>query len=1212
MIPDIPVSKLIQDGAFPVHQLERISSAPVSVFNGPQLELMAFPTLYPNGRNGFGTHRNAKLSPLYYFQTRVMSSDARWARHPSYLFWACNIVEAYKLQSSISIALRLRNPGTQNMNTNKDKDKHEESKEHYLTAGDLKGSSAKENPDVSENCHSFMRDIRGTAAYWQSAKIHLFTMLRSLGTPTFFITFSADDHHWKDLMVVLANCSGRNLTEEQVDLLTDEERRDFMASNPVVTARHFAHRFQCLVKEVIKGSGKPIGEVINFFWRIEFQLRGTPHVHSLWWIKDAPDLDTKAGSQSAPEFIDRYISVQFPDEGCGKDELRSTIIRVQQHKHTTTCQKTCKKKKECRFDFPRPLSCETRLKNNNDVGNKSRFYLLKRNKGEENINAFNIHLLLAWKANMDIQLIGSVYGTASYICSYMCKGESEEVKKAIRDALNTLPANASIRKKLSKVGNTMLSHRELSVQEAAYRLCNLPLKDSTRKVVFVNTVRPEKRIRLHKSRSELFELGDHDTAIFQPGLFDRYAARPKGDDFEEMTLAYFSVWYDTIPREDSRKKDDYTGPGRRSQPRYKLQDNMGWIKLRTKRACLRTPVMTPSSHGDDYYYSLMLLYIPWRQEKADLLQNHETAMAAFIARESELKVLNAQHEAFAEEVQRAVQQLQAVKDAAYMDLVAPNVQHGEREDAKHPTEEADGGLYNGDNFIEQENMEDLADVAPTLLEDFDASGAISRSRLTEKAVRELILSLNAKQREAFEIVVRYMAELHKYHMGTVSSPPECFHLFITGGAGTGKSHLIHAIREHIERSVQGSKDFHGCMVMAPTGVAAFNINGLTIHRALSLQVEHGRSAHQLHLSALALNELRRLWKGVHTIIVDEISMVSYEVLVAVHQKFCEIFATDDIFGGVNVIAVGDLYQLSPVNGHYIFSSAKVQSRRLASHLWKDFFSMIELEDNIRQHNDQSFSSLLNRIRIGDHTQEDIAILATRKTSNNQVDLLSSPFCNALRLFPRVSDCDFYNDQELHKLTSATVQLFEASHVILESRRCTHGAVSYEHIREELIPNDDKECGGLPRRLKLAVGSEIMLRRNIKCGDGLVNGARGIIVGFKWPGNVKNQPSPGALPEYVLIKFHDPRVGQLNKVPIENGHQEVVPIEPMSVRFYGRQGTVLQRTQLPLILCWAATLHKVQGLSLDAAVLDLGEKVFEPGMAYVALSRDSRWRGSIKL
>ena len=72
--------------------------------------------------------------------------------------------------------------------------------------------------------------------------------------------------------------------------------------------------------------------------------------------------------------------------------------------------------------------------------------------------------------------------------------------------------------------------------------------------------------------------------------------------------------------------------------------------------------------------------------------------------------------------------------------------------------------------------------------------------------------------------------------------------------------------------------------------------------------------------------------------------------------------------------------------------------------------MIELKDNMRQRNDQSFSSLLNRIRTGDHTQEDIAILQTRKTESNQVDLSKPPFVSALRLFSRVSDCDLYNDQ----------------------------------------------------------------------------------------------------------------------------------------------------------------------------------------------------------
>ena len=126
------------------------------------------------------------------------------------IFWACNIVEAYKLQSRMSVALCLRSPGTKD--ASKTENMCEQKKKLSLTAGDLRSSSAEDNPDVHENCYSFMRDIRGTAAYWQAAKIQLFAMLCPLGPRTFFITFSADDHHWKDLMVVLAKCTGQNLS----------------------------------------------------------------------------------------------------------------------------------------------------------------------------------------------------------------------------------------------------------------------------------------------------------------------------------------------------------------------------------------------------------------------------------------------------------------------------------------------------------------------------------------------------------------------------------------------------------------------------------------------------------------------------------------------------------------------------------------------------------------------------------------------------------------------------------------------------------------------------------------------------------------------------------------------------------------------------------------------------------------------------------------
>ena len=136
-------------------------------------------------------------------------------------------------------------------------------------------------------------------------------MFRTLGPPTFFITLSTDDNNWVDLMIVLSKSEGQNHSEEEAANLSSSENRNLMKSNQVVTVRHFAHRFQSFVKEVIKGSGQPIGEVVDYFWRIEFQLRGSPHVHSMWWIKDAPNLDTTVGRQIAPQYIDRYISVKF-------------------------------------------------------------------------------------------------------------------------------------------------------------------------------------------------------------------------------------------------------------------------------------------------------------------------------------------------------------------------------------------------------------------------------------------------------------------------------------------------------------------------------------------------------------------------------------------------------------------------------------------------------------------------------------------------------------------------------------------------------------------------------------------------------------------------------------------------------------------------------------------------------------------------------------
>ena len=225
-----------------------------------------------------------------------------------------------------------------------EKSNKETNEKELLTAGLLRGR-LENNPYLCENCYSFMRDIRGTQAYWNSVKIQLFAMIHTLGPPTFFVTLSAGQNNWVDFMIVLSRSMGQNLSEEQAANLSASERGELMRTNPVVTARHFAHRFQCFLREVIKGSGQPIGEVVDYFWRIEFQLRGSPHVHSMWWIRDAPNLDTTAGRQIAPQYIDRYISVNIPTQGCKDEELRSLVLRVQPHHHTSTCRKATRRGK---------------------------------------------------------------------------------------------------------------------------------------------------------------------------------------------------------------------------------------------------------------------------------------------------------------------------------------------------------------------------------------------------------------------------------------------------------------------------------------------------------------------------------------------------------------------------------------------------------------------------------------------------------------------------------------------------------------------------------------------------------------------------------------------------------------------------------------------------------------------------------------------------
>lgn len=151
-------------------------------------------------------------------------------------------------------------------------------------------------------------------------------------------------------------------------------------------------------------------------------------------------------------------------------------------------------------------------------------------------------------------------------------------------------------------------------------------------------------------------------------------------------------------------------------------------------------------------------------------------------------------------------------------------------------------------------------------------------------------------------------------------------------------------------------------------------------------------------------------------------------------------------------------------------------------------------------------------------------------------------------------------------------------------------------RKEFISDDANKTGGILSTLCIGVGSRVMLRRNINVNHGLVNGAMGVIRKFEWPALRRDQLETGELPQAVFVEFDD--------LTIKNNEPGVgVRIEPCSINFDALRGQgKIERRMLPLILSWAVTVHKLQGTTLDRAVVDLGSHIFAKGQAYVALSR----------
>lgn len=380
--------------------------------------------------------------------------------------------------------------------------------------------------------------------------------------------------------------------------------------------------------------------------------------------------------------------------------------------------------------------------------------------------------------------------------------------------------------------------------------------------------------------------------------------------------------------------------------------------------------------------------------------------------------------------------------------------------------------------------------------------------------------------------------------------------FVTGRAGTGKSTLLQLFRRTTRKK---------CVVLAPTGVAALNVKGQTIHSFF------GFPPRIMNPSDITKRRNRRLYTAMEMLIVDEISMVRADLLDAMDRFLRINREVNRPFGGVQVVFFGDLFQLPPVvsseveqhlfqqfyESPYFFSAQVLQSGQFD-------MAMVELKQVYRQEN-RRFLRLLEAVRLNRADYDDLEDL-NRRYQPDQV----KPG-NYITLSARNATVDQINKEELAKLSVNPV------HYLAE----VNGT-----FQNHLFPTDE--------RLSLKEGAQVMFLKNDPAKK-YVNGTIGKIVQLGI--------------ETVSVEIGPP--GKEELIEIEAADWEIIKYKPDKDNPSLIEAEVIgQFRQFPLKLAWAITIHKSQGKTFDQVIIDMGRGAFEHGQTYVALSRCRTLEGII--
>ena len=742
------------------------------------------------------------------------------------------------------------------------------------------------------------------------------------------------------------------------------------------------------------------------------------------------------------------------------------------------------------------------------------------------------------RANIDIQFITDEYAVAQYVGNYLTKleGGASALMKNIND--EAIREGEAPKNTLAKFTKALDRGREVSIQEAIFRLLGLTMTKFSEVVRFINSNHPQRRDGLLKQNWE--ELPDGES-VFMNSMQDYYVNRPKNStedntDWEKMSLAEFVSNYNIVQKKPKSE---------RSQT-ITLLNKKGYAVKRSKPCIIR--YFLRYENDQEHHRGLCVLFLPFRDEMAEI-------------HNQDVSELYENHQVEIESVQS-----QFEKHRQLTELVA-NVEKNRNNDLGDIEEDDDEHL----------GLKPIETTCPSDIEKHitEANEAARRSLAGSKPVEKLsdddylkrINSLNSEQRRIFDdIVERFMDE------GFMDSTnPDPFYLYIGGEAGTGKSYLLRMLMEAARKmpKMSGQQlDKPQSLTLAPTGVAAYNIHGMTIESGLGIMPGSNRS---FTVGSQSRNsQFRFIYEDLKVIFIDEISMVDANKLNIINLRLREIRGNNLFMGGVSIICFGDFGQLPPVGNQMIWDKSTTDSRSgMASNLWDDNFKIFYLKMKMRSQDDK-YSEVCDQVRRGELTTEVKEYLkACEKPCPSENDLQKYQQGKISIIVTTNVDRKKINSEKLHSLISDQ----PAVHVACVDK-------STNVLNPPPIPVNQplSKTGQLESEFTFKKGAPVMITANSQEPkykmNGIVNGVRGYIDSFQF-----NQDG---LLEVIWVRFNDDTTGQLLR--LDNTHllqshkpddKLAVPIFRMKKTFRQKEGnTNWLRQQFPLTLCFALTAHKV--------------------------------------